>query len=57
MTDIDKQIKKINKNCFEIIKNSQKKIIALKNEENNLINEIISYEKKIGLFKKKLFAI
>ena len=50
MADIDKQIKKINKDCFEIIKNSQKKIIALKNEENNLINEIISYEKKIGLF-------
>ena len=50
MADIDKQIKKINKDCFEIIKNSQKKIIALKNEENNLIKEIISYEKKIGLF-------
>ena len=50
VADIDKQIKEINKNCFEIIKNSQKKIIALKNEENNLIKEIIAYEKKIGLF-------
>ena len=50
VADIDKQIKEINKNCFQIIKNSQKKIIALKNEENNLIKEIISYEKKIGLF-------
>jgi hypothetical protein len=50
MIDIDKQIKEINKKCLEIIKTSQKEMNILKNEENILVKEIISYEKKLGLF-------
>ena len=49
MADMDKQIKEINKKCLCIIKNSQKEILALKKEENDLIKEIIALEKKLGL--------
>ena len=49
MGDMDKQIKEINKKNLGIIKESQKKIMALKKEENNLIKEIIALEKKLGL--------
>ena len=49
MGDMDKQIKEINKKSLGIIKDSQKKIMALKKEENILIKEIIALEKKLGL--------
>ena len=49
MAELDKKIKEINKQCFGIIKASQKKMIEFKNEEKNLIFEIISLQKKIGI--------
>ena len=49
MGDMDKQIKEINKKNLGIIKESQKRIMALKKEENILIKEIIDLEKKLGL--------
>ena len=49
MAGLDKQIKEINKLCFNAIKLSQKKMTELKKEERNLILEIISIQKKIGL--------
>ncbi len=49
MANMDKQIKEINKKCLSIIKNSQKEMMELKKEENNLIKEIISLEKKLGV--------
>ena len=49
MIDMDKQIKEINKKCLGIIKVSQKEMMALKKEENDLIRQIISLEKKLGL--------
>ena len=49
MIDMDKQIKEINKKCLGIIKLSQKEMMALKKEENDLIRQIISLEKKLGL--------
>ena len=49
MANMDKQIKEINKKCLNIIKSSQKEMMELKKEENNLIREIISLEKKLGL--------
>ena len=49
MNDMDKQIKEINKKCLVVIKSSQKEMMALKKEENNLIKQIISLEKNLGL--------
>ena len=49
MAGLDKQIKEINKLCFNAIKLSQKKMTELKKEERNLILDIISIQKKIGL--------
>ena len=49
MADMDKQIKEINKQCLSIIKNSQKEILSLKKEENDLVKGIIALEKKLGL--------
>ena len=45
MAELDKKIKELNKQCFEIIKSSQKEMLKLKKEERNLILEIISLEK------------
>ena len=50
MIDMDKEIKEKNKMSINIIKSSQKEMLALKKEENNLIKEIIDLEKKLGLF-------
>lgn len=49
MAELDKKIKELNKQCFEIIKSSQKEMLKLKKDERNLILEIISLEKKLGL--------
>ena len=49
MASLDKEIKELNKQCFNIIKLSQKKMTELKREERNLILDIISIQKKIGL--------
>ena len=49
MAGLDKKIREINKECFDIIKASQKKIVELKKEERNLILDIISLQKKLGL--------
>ena len=49
MAGLDKKIKEINKQCFEIIKASQKEMAKLKKEERNLILEIISLQKNLGL--------
>ena len=49
MAEMDKKIKELNKQCFEIIKSSQKEMLKLKKEERNLVLEIISFEKKLGL--------
>ena len=49
MTQLDTKIKEINKQCFNIIKSSQKVMADLKKEEKNLILEIISLQKKLGL--------
>ena len=49
MAELDKKIKEINKQCFEIIKSSQKEMIKLKKDERNLILEIISLQKKLGM--------
>ena len=49
MAGLDKQIKDLNKLCFNAIKLSQKKMTELKKEERNLILDIISIQKKIGL--------
>ena len=49
MAELDKKIKELNKQCFEIIKSSQKEMLKLKKDERNLILEIISLEKNLGL--------
>ena len=49
MINMDIEIKKINKQCINIIKNSQKEMLALKKEENNLVKEIIALEKNLGM--------
>jgi len=49
MAQLDKKKKEINKQCFDIIKSSQKVMSELKKEEKNLILEIISLQKKLGL--------
>ena len=49
MIDMDKVIKEKNKICLNFIKSSQKEMLSLKKEENNLIKEIIDLEKKLGL--------
>lgn len=49
MSDMDKEIKELNKKCHIVIKESQKKMMNLKNEEYILIKEIIDLEKKLGL--------
>ena len=49
MAQLDKKVKDINKQCFDIIKSSQKIMANLKKEEKNLILEIISLQKKLGL--------
>ena len=50
MIDMDKEIKEKNKMSINIIKSSQKEMLSLKQEENNLIKEIIDLEKKLGLY-------
>lgn len=52
MQNLDKRIREINKQCFDAIKSSQKKMAELKKEERNMILEIISLQKKIGLEKQ-----
>ena len=52
MAELDKKIKEINKQCFAIIKSSQKEVSKLKKEERNLILEIISLQKKLGIKKE-----
>ena len=52
MAELDKKIKEINKQCFEIIKSSQKEVSKLKKEERNLILEIISLQKRLGIKKE-----
>ena len=47
MAELDKKIKELNKQCFEIIRSSQKEMLKLKKEERNLILEIISLEKNL----------
>ena len=49
MAGLDKKIKEINKQCFEIIKSSQKKMTQLKKEERILIMDIIKLQKNLGL--------
>ena len=49
MAGLDKKIKEINKQCFEIIKSSQKKMTQLKKEERILIMDIITLQKNLGL--------
>ena len=51
MEGLDKRIKELNKQCFEIIKSSQKEMTKLKKEERNLILEIISLQKNLGIEK------
>ena len=48
---LDMKLKSLNKECFEIIKASQKEMAKLKKEERNLILEIITIQKKLGVEK------